>query len=81
MNCIFREREGGEPPNVQQRVARSEDHHLPLGERRPRRKDRHQPLAEDSVLNKPPFWEALFIAQSINYQYNKPNIHNGMRFR
>ena len=55
MNCIFREREGGEPPNVQQRVARSEDHHLPLGERRPRRKDRHQPLAEDSTLKKPPF--------------------------
>ena len=55
MNCIFREREGGESPSDQQRVARSEDHHLPLGERRPRRKDRHQPLAKDSALKKPPF--------------------------
>ena len=28
------------------------DHHLSLGERRPRREDQHQPLAEDPVINR-----------------------------
>ena len=37
------------------------DHHLSLGERRPRREDRHQPLAEDPVTNEPPFGEAFII--------------------
>ena len=37
----------GEPPPGQQRISSSENHHLPLGKRRSRRKDRPQPLAED----------------------------------
>ncbi len=55
MNCIFREREGGVSPSDQQRVASGENHHLSLGERRPRHEDWCQPLAEDSTLKKSPF--------------------------
>ena len=36
----------GEPPSGQWRVACGKDHHLPLGERRSRQKDRRQPLTE-----------------------------------
>ena len=72
----------GEPSSGQQRVARSKNHHLSLGERRPHRQDRHQSMAEDPVTKEPPRREAfLVIVHSVNYQYNNPNIHNGMRFR
>ena len=73
----------GEPPSGQQRVASSEDHHLPLGKRSPRRQDGCQPLAKEPVTEDLPNLGGPFfvIVHSVNYQYNNPNIHNGMRFR